>query len=220
VNSPAVSPNLAKFPEPGDLRAVRPIWHGLPAGTLLWRSYRRGGTHPASWDEFRRYGPVRTARFDHHLPPSRIQDRGILYLALNGPTTLAEVLQDTRVINPWEHEPWLVAFETDTPLRLLDLTGPWPTQAGASMAINIGRRDRAQRWSQAIFEAYPDAQGLWYPSSMDANNPCAALYERGRQAVPANPSFHAAVADPKLAVLVHNAADRFRYRVIGALWRP
>lgn len=211
---------MARFPEPGDLRAVPPIWHDLPAGTLLWRLYRRGGPHPASWNEFRWFGPVRTARFDHHLLPPHVQDRGILYLAREGPTTLAEAFQDRHVIDPWEHEPWLVAIEMAAPLRLLDLTGPWPTQAGASMAISTGRRDRARRWSQAVFDAYPDAEGLWYPSSMDANNPCVALYERGSSAVPANPQFHAALNDPKLAVAVHNAAARFNYRVIGAPWRP
>ena len=181
--------------------------------------YRRGGPHPTSWNEFRWYGPVGTARFDHHVLPPQVQDRGILYLAREGPTTLAEVFQDRRVIDPWEGEPWLVAIEIATSLRLLDLTGPWPTQAGASMAINTGRRDRARRWSQAVFDAYPDAEGLWYPSSMDGNKPCVALYERGRSTIPANPRFHAALSDPKLAVVVHNAAARFNYRVIGAAWR-
>jgi len=173
-----------------------------------------------SWNEFRWYGPVRTARFDHHVLPARVQDRGITYLTLYGPTSLAEVFQDRRVIDPWEHEPWVVGFETDTSLRLLDLTGPWPTRAGASMAINSGRRDRARRWSQAIYEAHPDAEGLWYPSSMDANNPCVALYERGRHAVPGNPGFHAALSDARLAVLVHNAAARFNYDLIGTPYRP
>jgi RES domain len=149
-----------------------------------------------------------------------MQDRGILYLALHGPTTLAEVFQDRRVIDPWEHDPWLVGFETEAPLHLLDLIGPWPTQAGASTALSSGRRDRARRWSQAIFDAYPDAEGLWYPSSMDANRPCVALYERARPAIPANPRFHAALGDPKLAVVVQRAADRFNYRVVGAPWRP
>lgn len=143
-----------------------------------------------------------------------------MYLALDGPTTLAEAFQDGRVIDPWEHEPWLVGFATKNSLRLLDLTGPWPTQAGASMAINTGRRDRARRWSQAIFDAYPDAEGLWHPSSMDANNPCVALYQRGRPAIPANPRFHEALGDPTLAVVVHNAAARFNYGFIGAPWRP
>jgi len=87
------------------------------------------------------------------------------------------------------------------------------------MAINTGLRHRARRWSQAIFDTYPDAEGLWYPSSMDANRPCVALYERGRSAVPTNPLFHAALNDPTLTVLIHNAAARFNYGVIGGPWR-
>jgi len=209
---------LPKFPEPPDLRGIDPVWHELPAGTLLWRLYRRGGPHPLSWDEFRRFGPVRTARFDHHQLPARVKDRGILYLATHGPTSLAEAFQDARAIDPWEHEPWLVGFDTQAPLRLLDLTGSWPTRAGASMAISTGRRDRARRWSQAIFDTYLDAAGLWYPSSMDANRPCVALYERGQHGIPSNPRLHAALGDPKLAVVVHRAAARFSYRVVGAPW--
>jgi hypothetical protein len=211
---------LPKFPEPPDLRRIDPIWHAVPAGTLLWRLYRQGGPHPARWDEFRRFGPVQTARFDHHQPPPRVQDRGILYLATYGPTPLGEAFQDTHTIDLWEHEPWLVGFETAAELRLLDLTGSWPTRAGASMVLSSGRRDRARRWSQAIFDAYVDAAGLWYPSSMDANRPCVALYERGEFAVPTHPRFHAALGDPKLTVVVHRAAARFNYRVVGASWRP
>ena len=89
-------------------------------------------------------------------------------------------------------------------------------RAGASTALHSGRRDRARRWSQAIYAAYPGADGLWYPSSMDANCPCVALYERARTALPARPSFHAALADPKLAVIVHHAAVRFGYRLVTA----
>ena len=109
-----------------------------------------------------------------------------------------------------------VAFEAVRPLHLLDLCGAWPTQAGAPMAMNSGRRDRARRWSQAIYTAYPEAEGLWYPSSMDANRPCVALYERAGSALPARPSFHAALADPRLAVAVHHAAVRFHYRLVAA----
>ena len=207
---------MPKFPEPPDLGPIAPIWYELPTGSLLWRLYGRGGGHPGVWDGFRTYGPIATARFDHHLPPPREQARGIVYLARYGPTCLAEAFQASRTIDPWVNEPWLVGLETAQPLRLLDLCGPWPTQAGASMALNTGRRDRARRWSQAIYAAYPAADGLWYSSSMDANRPCVALYERARTALPARPSFHAALADPKLAVLVDHAAVRFGYRVVAA----
>jgi len=210
---------LPKFPEPPDLGNIDPMWHDVPAGTLLWRLYRQGGPHPARWNEFRRFGPIQGARFDHHKPPPRVQVRGILYLATHGPTNLAEAFQDTHTIDAWQHEPWLVGFETEVQLRLLDLTGPWPTRAGASMALSSGRRDRARRWSQAIFDTYADAAGLWYPSSMDANRPCLALYERAQPGIPAYPQFHAALGDARLTAVVHRAAARFNYRVVGAPWR-
>jgi hypothetical protein len=117
-------------------------------------------------------------------------------LATHGPTTLAEAFQDTRTIDLWHHDPWLVGFETVVPLRLLDLTGSWPTRAGASLALSTVRRDRARRGSQAIFDTYLDATGLAYPSSMDANRPCLALYERGQAGIPARPRFHAALVTP------------------------
>src|SRR4051812_6110554 len=77
--------------------------------------------------------------------------------------------QGKRAVNLDRAEPWLVAFDTARALRLLDLTGPWPTAAGASMAISTGLRARAQRWSRIIYAAYADLDGLRYPSSMHTN---------------------------------------------------
>jgi hypothetical protein len=207
---------LPKLPEPPDLKRIPPLWYDLPTGSLLWRLYSRGGGHSITWNHFRTYGPLSTARFDHHFPPAREQERGILYLALSGPTCLAEAFQASRTIDVWHNEPWLVAFETTRPLRLLDLSGAWVTQAGGSMAINSGRRDRARRWSQAIYAAYSEAKGLWYPSSMDANRPCVTLDERAADSLPIRPAFHAALADPTLAVVIQNSALRFGYRLVSA----
>jgi hypothetical protein len=205
---------LPKFPEPPDLRALPPTWRILPAGTRLWRLYARGGPHGGAWNQFRSFGPLTTARFDHHLPPPHVQERAILYAALHGPTCIAEVFQDTRVIDRQANEPWLVMFETAQPLCLLDLSSTWSTQAGASMAIASGRRDRARRWSQAIFVAYPLAQGLWYPSSMNANTPCAALYQRAAPALPHRPMLHLALSDPRLDVPLQQAARQFNFRIV------
>jgi RES domain len=195
---------------------VRPEWREVPAGTLLWRIYVRGGAHPGGWHQFRRYGPVGSARFDHHLPPPHDQDRGILYVALDIPTCLAEAFQATRTIDRARHAPWLVGFRTTAPLQLLDLHSPWPTRAGASMGIASGRRDRARRWSQAIYAAYPASQGLWYPSSMYAGPPCMALYERAADALPLRPSLHLALADPRLDVPLLHLAAEIGYRLVGS----
>ena len=163
-----------------------------------------------TWQAFRAFGPV-AARFDHHSPPPRVQERKILYAAGSPLTCLAEAFQDTRNIDAQHNEPWLVGFATTQELHLLDLTGLWPTRAGASMAINSGQRARARRWSQAIYEAYPAVQGLWFPSSMQSNQPAVALYERAEASLPAAPFFHRALADPLLLTILENAATVLGY---------
>jgi hypothetical protein len=190
---------------------VEPAWIELPARHELWRIYLRGGPRPSRWDTFRRWGPAPTARFDHHEPPPREQARGILYAAEDIRTCLAEAFQQQRHIDAAHHQPWLVGFALAAPVRLLDLTGSWPTRAGASMAINSGPRPRARRWSQTIYESYPEAQGLYYASCMYRNAPAVALYERAANALPARPFFHRSLADPLLLPALAAAAPELGY---------
>lgn len=207
---------MAKFPEPprpAELAGIPPEHHVLPAGTSCWRIYFRGGPFATSWNAFRGYGPT-SARFDHHLPPPRAQSRRVFYAAEEALTCLAEVFQDTRVIDRGRNTPWLVCLDLARAVTLLDLRGPWPTRAGASMAINSGPRPRARRWSQAIHAAYPRVDGLYYASSMNANRPAIVLYERAGAALPARPTFHRAVADPALLPALARAARRFNYVVV------
>ncbi len=129
---------MATFPDPpskAQLQAIGPDITILHEGTRLWRIYFRGGPHPTTWNQFRKYGPT-NSRFDHHTTPKRVQRRAIIYLAENGPTCLAEVYQDTRTIDRRRDNSWLVRFETVRDVSLLDLTNLWPTSAGASMTIN------------------------------------------------------------------------------------
>jgi len=205
---------VPKFPEPpplAALAALRPAYHHLPAGSTLWRIYFRAGAYPAGWSAFRHYGPVPQARFDHHMAPPRLQERGILYAAADGLTCLAEIFQRSRVVDRGSGQPWLAAFALQQELTLLDLTGLWPTAAGASSALASGPRPRARRWSQAIYSAYPEVQGLWYPSSMAGNAPAAALYERGMQAIPVQPLFHRPLVDPALQTPLQRIAKALRY---------
>lgn len=207
---------MPKFPEPPPVARLARLpadVRGLPAGTRLWRIYFRGGPFPSRWDAWRAFGPTARGRFDHHLSPARPQDRAVYYAAGDLTTCLAEVFQARRLIELDRHGPWVVALETATPLRLLDLTGVWPTAAGASMAISSGPRTRAQRWSRAVYEAYPDLDGIMYPSSMHANQPAALLYERASGTLPAAPVFHRALADPALRLPLLNAARRLNYAV-------
>jgi hypothetical protein len=207
---------LPKLPRPRparELARVPPQWQILPAGTLLFRVYFRGGAHPAPWYAFRNYGPV-NAPFDHHEPPPQVQERGIMYAAAEPRTCLAEAFQTRRTVNTYKGAPWLVGFRLTRPVRLLDLTGLWPTQAGASTVISSGPRPRAREWSRAISEAYPDAEGLWYGSSMCGNAPAAVLYERADDDVPRVPVFHRALAEPALLGMLEEHARELGYALV------
>jgi len=207
---------MTKFPEPPSpsaLASLGPAIHILPAGAKVWRIFCLGGAHPTSWNQFRAWGPT-DARFDHHLPPASLQPREILYGAIGekaGVTVVAEVFQETRELDRARKAPCLAAFETTADLALLDLAGPWPTRAGASTAIASGRRDRARRWSQAIYAAFPTVDGLLYGSSMNANQPCVALYERSLRAIPRSPAFNRMLTDPTLLTTLKNACADLNY---------
>jgi len=207
---------VAKFPEPPgprELAAVAPVTRVLARGTRCWRIYFRGGPHATAWNTFRDFGPT-SARFDHHLPPPRSQARAVLYAAENAATCMAEVFQDSRTIDRRRRDPWLAGFELRRAVTLLDLRSAWPTRAGASMAINSGPRARARRWSQVIYEAYPRLDGLYYASSMNANEPAIMLYERAADSAPARPVFHRALADAAMTAAIARAAGRFNYAVV------
>lgn len=207
---------MAKFPEPPTpetLALVEADVKSIKAGALFWRIYFQGGRHPARWNDFRHFGPT-LGRFDPHVPPPRVQARAVFYAAGHGPTCLAEVFQETRLIDRTGQGPWLVAFKLKRAVELLDLTGTWPTRAGTSTAIASGSRLRAQRWSRAIYAAYPRLQGVYYGSSMYASQPAVALFERALGAVPKDPVFHRPLADPILVDMLKNAAKDLGYGLI------
>ena len=212
---------MVKFPEPpkaGQLRArAAPTLAVLPAGTLLFRVYFRSGGHPTTWSTFRTFGPT-GARFDHHLADAsgqpQVQARGILYATTHGPICLAEVFQRSRVIDRHRADPHLTAFVTRREMSLLDLRSTWTTKAGASTAINSGRRDRARRWSQAIYAAFETIDGLFHPSSMHGHAPALALYERATDALPQSPSLNRALADAALDGMLRNTAAELGYALV------
>lgn len=212
-------PKLPRNSPLEQLKALSPDIYTLKSGLTLWRIYFRSGPHPTSWADFRGFGPL-DGRFDHHLPDAQgdptSQTRGILYGAEEGATCFAEVFQRTRVIDRFRREPWLVGFEIATSLKLLDLTGSFSTRVGASMALMTGPRAVARRWAQTFYEAYPEVQGMYYPSSMYANAPAIALNERAVTAgtMPSVPSFHRALADNALHTVIRNVAREIGCRVI------
>lgn len=205
---------LTPPPPVAALRAIAPEIHVVPAGAVLWRVYFRAGAHPSRWNGFRSFGPT-GARFDHQPPPPRRhRTRAILYASDSGPTSLAEVFQQTRVIDRLAASPALAAFRLARDVQLLDLTGAWPTRAGASMAINSGSRAMARAWSRAIYAAYSHVEGLRYASSMNANQPAFALYERARTSLPAVAALDIPLVTPALAAPLAAAAIRLGYAVV------
>jgi hypothetical protein len=199
-------------PAPAALARIGAETIALAAGTPVFRVYFAAGPHPDAWNSFRHYGPLR-GRFDHHLPPPHLQERGVVYLARHPRTCLAEAFQTTRRIDVFTGQPTLVGFRVVRNLLLLDLTGLWPTRAGASMAISSGPRPRAQRWAQAVYEAFPDMDGVLYGSSMAGNAPCLALFERAADALPRNPDLHRPLSDPTLEPLLLRAAGALGYEM-------
>lgn len=213
---------MPKFPDPpgaGVVRATRPAVRRLARGTGLARVYFTGGDHPARWNEFRHYGPT-TARFDHHVVDARgeplTQERSVFYCAAAADTCFAEVFQETRRINRTRRAPWLAIFVLRLDVDLLDLTGTFPTRIGASMAMNAGNRARAREWAKAFYDAYETLQGLYYPSSMNGNEPAVALTDRAEQlgCLPEYPDLNRALADDALLDVLKHSASKLGYRLL------
>ena len=106
--------------------------------------------------------------------------------------------------------------ETIQPMRLLDLTGSFPTRAGASMGLMTGPRSVSRTWARAFHDSWPEIDGLYYPSSMYANHPAVALNERAREAgvMPDRASFHRSLGDPAILSILRNAAHALGYALL------
>jgi RES domain len=210
---------VAKFPNsPGAITLARldPAVSILAGGTALARVYFSRGAHPQAWNQLRYFGPL-NSRWDHHVPSvagnPRAQARGIYYAARDAKTCLAEVFQATRRIDRVFQTPCLVVFETLATLKLLDLTGDFATQVGASMAIHSGSRSRARGWARDLYEAYPQTQGILYSASMHGGRAAIALNERAltEPLFPAHPLFHRALTDDAMLDPLKHAALELGY---------
>lgn len=206
---------LPRAPDPDRLRQLEPHLIRIPAGTLAVRIYHRGGAHPSLWNAFRCFGPT-GARFDHHELAEAggpcEQSRGIVYLARDVPTALAEVFQRTRAVDRTHERPWLVALTFACELSLLDLTDTFCVRAGASMKLVSGPTVHARNWSRGFYDCYPGIHGLYYPSSL-TNRPVIALYERAAELgpFPRAPRFHRALSDALLIEPLRNACREIGY---------
>lgn len=210
---------MERLPDPPTvaelLDEAPPAKRVLPAGTRLWRIFYASGKYRTTWRRFRTFGPM-GARFDHHpdASPRRHKGRGILYAAQLPVAAFAEFFQDTRTIDRTNRAPHLVQFALRQPLTLLDLTGSWMLKVGGGPQIATGERSQARKWSRVFHEAYPDIDGLCYPSSLNTTWHAYALYERAERAMPSAPVFNARLTAAASRVHVAAAVRETHYDVL------
>jgi len=131
----------------------------------------------------RTFGPL--ARFDPHVrdthqrPRSDPQGRGVLYLAADLATALAESYPEQWPevsICPHARAAWV---HPPTPITLLDLTGEGALAIGATGTLQWGAepRRRTQRWGRRIYEQYLSLDGIRYQAASQAGE-CVVLWER------------------------------------------
>lgn len=199
---------------------IAPVLFTLCANTRVSRVFFASGAYAVRWNSFRHFGPL-NGRFDHHeldadgFPCE--DSRGIMYVATGDyqfPVTLAEVFQGSRMIDRFLNTPTYTAFRLTRDIVLLDLSGTFPTAAGASMAIHSGSREIARQWSRLFYNAYSQIDGLYYCSSMHSHQPLIALYERSGDALPDKPDMHRALADNALQNLIFKNAEQIGFNVL------
>jgi hypothetical protein len=207
---------LPRPPEAAELQARAPLTnaiHPVDADIALWRIHFTLGKHVLAWNQPRRWGPAR-GRFDpHHLPPGQDRSRSVVYLGDQIPMVLAEVFQHTRRVDVTAGGPWLTGLRLSRTVSLLDLTGLWPTRAGASQAIASGPRPHAQAWARVIADAWPDLDGVWYRSSMQGRGHCAALWAPATDALPHTPILSLPLAHPARWDPLAHACEQLGYRL-------
>lgn len=81
-------------------------------------------------------------------------------------------------------------------------------RAGVSMAINTGTRARVGEWARCFHEAYGELHGIYYASSMHANQFAVALSDRAEDSdvLARHPDLNRALADDTLLDMLKVAA--------------
>ncbi|AIJ22715.1 RES family NAD+ phosphorylase [Amycolatopsis methanolica] len=193
----------------------------VPPTRRLVRIFTAGGNHPQQWNTFRYTGPLPHGRFDPQ-PPSRDgcatadPGHGVLYFGLTVRTSVAEVFQTTSLVDRRTRLPRLVVVRPSRPLRLLDLTGLWPTRVGASQEISSGPKKITQAWARAIRAAFPELDGLWYRSSMDGGHPALCLWDPpAGEALPLAPDVMLPLDHPGLDVPLGRVCEELNYVLLN-----
>lgn len=204
---------MVKLPrEPGAITIDDADLADWPHDRLV-RVHGMVGPHTLPWYQLRHFGPTRT-RFDPHPPPVRVHaDFAVMYAAVDVDTTLAEVFQTGRVIEPSApNGPYLTIWTPSRVLRLLDVRGAWPLLQGASHAINTGPHPVCRRWAHAIAAHPQTVDGLLYTSSMTGAD-ATALFLPAADSFPGHPELSLPLSDPGLIGAIHAVAERIGYAI-------
>jgi hypothetical protein len=218
---------MARLPQPPAPAALRSLLRededvvAVHSGTSLVRIFVAGGAHRQRWNSFRYTGPLPHGRYDPHPPgpdgrPADSENNGVLYFGLSVRTSLAEVFQATATVDRVTRRPHLVVFRPRRTLRLLDLSGLWPTRAGASQEISSGAKVVTQAWARAIRAAHPDFDGVWYRSSMDSGDPAICLWDKpAGTAIPPAPDVLLPLDHPGLDLPLARLCDKLNYTLLS-----
>jgi hypothetical protein len=164
------------------------------------------------WNSFRTFGPLRSARYDPHEPPPHEQDEAVAYFGSDWEVCLAEVFQQTRVVQSGTGAPFITGVQPLRQLRLIDLRGGWPLTVGASHHINTARKDYCRAWARALRHAWPAADGL---ASVGINaGTIVTLFGPARDALGSGPVFDRPLADEAIDAYVATAALSIGYTVV------
>ncbi|MGW3991950.1 RES family NAD+ phosphorylase [Amycolatopsis sp. NPDC004772] len=189
--------------------------------TRLVRIFTARGAHVQRWNTFRYVGPLPHGEFDPHpiTPDSQVgtfPEHGVLYFSLSLQTSIAETFQVTSIVDRRGRSPHVAVFRPRRAVRLLDLTGLWPTRVGASQDIWVGaNKPLSQAWARTIREALPDIDGLWFRSSMDAGEPALCLWDPpGASCIPSAPDLLLPLAHPSLDEPLARICEQLNYILI------
>lgn len=164
---------------------------------VLWCIHRTRGEHVMEWNAMRRYGPLPSARFAPHPEPPGPGAEGVTYAGVDIATALAEVFQETRVVDTASWAPQATAWVPARSLQLLDLTGTWALRNGAAAALTAAPRPTCREWARAIRSTWPDLDGLLYESTMTGHRN-VVLWNPAVETFPARPSFSRSLSHPVL----------------------
>jgi hypothetical protein len=217
---------MARLPQPPVPHALRQMTRyddvlALDRRTRLVRIFTRGGRHGQQWNGFRYTGPLPHARFDPQQPgpggvPAMTADEGVSYFGLDLANSVASVFQVTSIVDPVTRAPYLTVFRPARSIQVLDLSRNWPTRAGASQEISSGPKAITQAWARAIRAAFPELDGVYYRSSMDAGNPTICLWDPpAASAIPLEPDILLPLNHKLLSETLRKVCEELDYTLLG-----